>query len=182
MTTAPHETAEPTDAELVERCLAGDADAWALLVERFSRYVYAIAVRGFRLPEQDAEDVFQDTFLRVYERLGTLRDSGQLRPWIAQVTRRLCLDRLAAARAAPEHDELPELAEPDGLDEIEEALDVHEARRDRCLRGGLRVRMPGDGGNERVAVEPIEPGRRAGLCARRARHVAQQRDLPERVA
>ena len=129
MTTAPHETAEPTDAELVERCLAGDADAWALLVERYSRYVYAIAVRGFRLPEQDAADVFPDTFLRVYERLGTLRDSGQLRPWIAQVTRRLCLDRLAAARAAPEHDELPELAEPDGLDEIEEALDVHEALR-----------------------------------------------------
>jgi len=52
-------TAQLTDAELVARCRAGDERAWAELVERFSRYVYAIAVQGFRLSETDAEDVFQ---------------------------------------------------------------------------------------------------------------------------
>ena len=78
-----------TDAELVARCRAGDADAWNELVERFSRYVYAIAVEGFRLSEEDAEDVFQDVFTRVYTRLDTLRDDAALRPWIAQLTRRL---------------------------------------------------------------------------------------------
>ena len=90
----------PGDGELVARCRAGDQEAWALLVERYSRYVYAIAVQGFRLAAADAEDVFQDTFLRVYERLETLRNDEALRPWIAQVTRRLCLDRLAAAGRA----------------------------------------------------------------------------------
>ena len=48
-----------TEAALVARCRSGDQAAWNELVERFSRYVYAIAVQAFRLPEHDAEDVFQ---------------------------------------------------------------------------------------------------------------------------
>ena len=87
-----------TDAELVERCRAGDRDAWNTLVERFSRYVYAICVQGFRLGDADAEDVFQEVFTRVYTRLDTLRDDAALRPWIAQLTRRLCLDTIAQRR------------------------------------------------------------------------------------
>src|SRR2546423_13208788 len=89
-------------AELVARCRAGDEAAWSGLVERFSRYVYAIAVQGFRLREHDAEDVFQDVFARVYDRLDTLRDDDAFRPWIAQLTRRICIDRIAAsAREEP---------------------------------------------------------------------------------
>jgi RNA polymerase sigma factor (sigma-70 family) len=82
--------------ELVARCRAGDEAAWAALVERFSRYVYAISIQGFRLREQDAEDVFQEVFTRVYERLDTLRRDDAIQPWIAQLTRRLCVDKLRA--------------------------------------------------------------------------------------
>ena len=85
-----------TDAELVQRCRAGDPDAWNELVERYSRYVYAICTQGFRLSPADAEDVFQEVFTRLH-RLGTLRDDSALRPWIGQLTRRLCLDSLAAS-------------------------------------------------------------------------------------
>ena len=42
-------------------------------MERFSRYVYAIAVQGFRLSPEDAEDVFQEVFARTYEHLDRLR-------------------------------------------------------------------------------------------------------------
>jgi DNA-directed RNA polymerase specialized sigma24 family protein len=52
--------ASQSDAELVRSCREGVAEAWNELVERYSRYVYAIAVRGFRLSDEDAEDVFQD--------------------------------------------------------------------------------------------------------------------------
>ncbi len=62
-----------SDAQLVTRCRAGDRDAWNELVERYSRYVYAIAARGYRLTGTDAEDIFQDVFLRVYDRLDSLR-------------------------------------------------------------------------------------------------------------
>jgi RNA polymerase sigma factor (sigma-70 family) len=118
-----------SDAALVARCRTGDDAAWRELVDRFSRYVYAIAVQGFRLPQQDAEDVFQEVFTRVYERLDSLREDEAIRPWIAQLTRRLCIDRLrAGARESDaDIDELPEVPAEDELTAIEEAFDVHEA-------------------------------------------------------
>ena len=48
-----------TDGQLVARCRAGDQEAWNELVERSSRYVYAISVQAFKLSEHDAEDVFR---------------------------------------------------------------------------------------------------------------------------
>jgi RNA polymerase sigma factor (sigma-70 family) len=117
------------DAALVVRCRAGDEVAWRELVDRFSRYVYAIAVQGFRLPQQEAEDIFQEVFARVYERLDSLREDEAVRPWIAQLTRRLCIDRLRtkARESDADIDELPELPAEDDLTALEEAFDVHEA-------------------------------------------------------
>ena len=87
-----------TDAQLVARCRSGDQAAWNELVERFSRYVYAIAVRRSGSRPHDAEDVFQEVFARIYERLDRLRDDAAIRPWIAQLTRRVCIDRLRRGR------------------------------------------------------------------------------------
>src|SRR3954468_16852081 len=69
-----------SDSQLVARCRAGDQQAWAELVERFSRYVYAIAVQAFRLSDADAEDVFQEVFARAYQHLDKLRDDAAVRP------------------------------------------------------------------------------------------------------
>src|SRR5919108_3067089 len=116
-----------TDAQLVQRCREGDPDAWNELVERFSRYVYAICVQGFRLREPDAEDVFQEVFTRVYSRLDSLRDDAALRPWIAQLTRRLCLDTISSgSRVQPAEDIATVTREPT-LEEIDEAFAVREA-------------------------------------------------------
>src|SRR6478609_10432068 len=118
---------ELSDAALVARCRAGDDSAWAILVERFSRYVFAICSQGFRLSRHDAEDVFQDVFTRAYEHLSKLRNDDAIRPWLAQLTRRLCIDRLREnTREVP-----AEEVEPDGLDDLidtlDEALTVREA-------------------------------------------------------
>jgi RNA polymerase sigma factor (sigma-70 family) len=118
-----------SDSELVARCRSGDQQAWAELVDRFSRYVYAISVQAFRLPEADAEDVFQEVFARAYEHLDKLRDDAAVRPWLAQLTRRLCIDRLrAASRERPTTDEELDLAgSEETLTMLEDALTVHEA-------------------------------------------------------
>jgi RNA polymerase sigma factor (sigma-70 family) len=115
-----------TDAELVSRCRAGEPAAWDELVERFSRYVYAIAVQAFRLGPQDAEDVFQDVFARVYEHLDRLRSDEAIRPWIAQLTRRLCIDTLrVSGREGPVDPDDLELAELDEtLGRLDEAMTV----------------------------------------------------------
>jgi RNA polymerase sigma factor (sigma-70 family) len=129
-------TIELTDAQLVERCRAGEADAWNELVERFSRYVYAISVRVFGLSETDAEDVFQDVFARTFERLDSLRDDTAVRPWLAQLTRNACIDRLRAG-AREELSELPDVEQPDGqIERLDEALFVHEGL--RALSGDCR--------------------------------------------
>ena len=120
-----HGSTPLTDKDLVARCREGDDDAWNLLVERFSRYVYAICTQGFRFGPQDAEDVFQDVFARVYEQLGRLRDDSAVRPWIAQLTRRLCIDKLRSTREAPTEEIEPEGFE-DKLAELDEALAVRE--------------------------------------------------------
>jgi RNA polymerase sigma factor (sigma-70 family) len=118
-----------SDSELVARCRAGDEAAWAELVERFSRYVYAICTQAFRLPEADAEDVFQEVFARAYQHLDSLRDDAAVRPWLAQLTRRLCIDRLrAASREWPAAEEDLDVAgSEETLALLEEALVVNEA-------------------------------------------------------
>ena len=120
-------TTRQTDAQLVARCRTGEEDAWRELVDRFSRYVYAIAVQGFRLSNADAEDVFQEVFARAYERLRNLRDDEAIKPWLAQLTRRLCID----SQRATSREELSEDEVADELDEtlgrLDEALAVHEA-------------------------------------------------------
>jgi RNA polymerase sigma-70 factor (ECF subfamily) len=119
-----------SDSQLVARCRAGDQQAWAELVDRFSRYVYAISVQAFRLPETDAEDIFQEVFARAYQHLDKLRDDSAVRPWLGQLTRRLCIDRLRAAsreRPATEEELEPFGGAEDRLAEIDESLTVHEA-------------------------------------------------------
>jgi len=117
-----------SDRELVSRCRAGDQQAWNELVERFSRYVYAIAVQAFRLPAADAEDVFQEVFARAYQHLDKLRDDSAVRPWLAQLTRRLCIDRLrAASRERPVADEELVSGSEETVALLDEALAVHEA-------------------------------------------------------
>jgi len=116
------------DELLVARCRGGDQAAWCELVERFSRYVYAIAVQAYGLSRDDAEEVFQEVFARTYEHLERLRDDGAIRPWLGQLTRRLAIDRL---RAGVREELTAEELEPADADEtiadLDEALTVNEA-------------------------------------------------------
>jgi RNA polymerase sigma factor (sigma-70 family) len=118
---------ELTDAQLVARCRSGDQEAWRALVERFSRYVYAIAVQAFKLPEQDAEDVFQEVFARAYEHLHKLRDDEAIRPWLAQLTRRLCIDRLRAGSSEQLEQEVEIPDADDTIGRLDDSLAVHDA-------------------------------------------------------
>jgi RNA polymerase sigma factor (sigma-70 family) len=114
-----------SDADLVAACREGQEAAWRELVERFSRYVYAIARQAYGLSERDSEEVFQETFVRVYEHLDRLRDEAALRPWIAQLARRLCVDRFRGSSREVPVEQLPEEPESDRtLARLDEALAV----------------------------------------------------------
>ena len=123
-------TAAMSDAELVRACRERDEAAWTALVERFSRYVYAIAAQAYHLSAHDAEDVFQEVFTRTYEHLDRLQSDAAIRPWLGQLTRRLAIDRLRLAGRESLGDASLELLEGDAKSELEQidlALGVRAA-------------------------------------------------------
>lgn len=72
---------------LLAAAAGGDPQAWDLLVARYARLVWSIA-RSLRLPEADAADVCQTTWLRLVEHLGSIKDPDRLAGWLATTTRR----------------------------------------------------------------------------------------------
>ena len=75
------------DASLVARCLDDDASAWAVLVQRYQRLVYAV-VRRMGLDEHAAADVFQTVFERLVKHLPRIADPSRLQAWIVTTTKR----------------------------------------------------------------------------------------------
>jgi RNA polymerase sigma-70 factor, ECF subfamily len=79
--------------ELVQLCLSGDDDAWAKLVEEYRGLVYSICYL-FCGSTQDAEDLVQDAFLKIWMNLASYDPSrGELKGWIATVARNQRVDR-----------------------------------------------------------------------------------------
>ena len=81
----------PTDSELVVRCLRRDEVAWQLLVERHSRRVLNIAYQ-FTGRRDEAEELSQEIFLRVFRSLHQFDLSTHFVPWLVRVSRNLCID------------------------------------------------------------------------------------------
>jgi RNA polymerase sigma factor (sigma-70 family) len=78
------------DAALITRCRNGDAQAWAALVHRYQRLVYAI-VRRIGADEHAAADIFQTVFARLLEHLPGLTQPERLQAWIVTTTKREAL-------------------------------------------------------------------------------------------
>jgi RNA polymerase sigma-70 factor, ECF subfamily len=80
------------DSQLVERCLSGDEGAWEDLVKTHTRKVYSICLR-FLGRENEAQDLTQDVFLRVFRTLGSFRaGEGSFSVWLTRLTRNLLID------------------------------------------------------------------------------------------
>lgn len=80
------------DKDLVARCREGNDDAWRELVDRFGPRVYAIAYH-FTMKREDAEELSQEIFLKVFENLHRYDGGFPLVAWILSVSRNLCIDR-----------------------------------------------------------------------------------------
>lgn len=80
-----------SDAELVHKTLAGDREAFGVLVDRHRRAVYVLALqRGFQPAE--AEDVAQEVFLKAYRSLGALKDGHAFERWIYGIAAHVSAD------------------------------------------------------------------------------------------
>jgi RNA polymerase sigma-70 factor, ECF subfamily len=80
------------EKDLVARCRKGDDDAWRELVDRFGQKVYAISYH-FTMKREDAEELSQEIFLKLFENLHRYDGGFPLVAWILSVSRNLCIDR-----------------------------------------------------------------------------------------
>src|SRR6059058_5604071 len=82
-----------SDAVAVERTLAGDRDAFRVLVERHTHNVFRLAYRmtGNR---QDAEEVVQEAFLRAYQKLGQFAARANFGTWVYRIAANYAIDRM----------------------------------------------------------------------------------------
>ena len=70
-----------TDIELIQRTLKGDQQAYALLVKNYQRYVFTLALR-FTKSREDAEEVAQDSFIKMYKALSSFKQESKFSTWL----------------------------------------------------------------------------------------------------
>jgi RNA polymerase sigma-70 factor, ECF subfamily len=95
----PDPSPVPTDAidALIQRCLAGDQQAWEEIVRQHRRKVFNIAYK-FTGKHDEAEDLTQDIFLKIFKSLHTFDRRANFQTWLVSVSRNLCIDHYRSVR------------------------------------------------------------------------------------
>jgi len=96
------------DAALIARAQAGDRAAFDVLVHRYDRDVLQLVLRVVRSPDE-ARDIYQEAFLKIYRNLHRFRLESSFYTWIYRVVTNVCLDHLRRRRSRPE-DQAPAIA------------------------------------------------------------------------
>src|SRR5437667_9888044 len=89
-------SAEPIEA-LIQRCLNGDQAAWELIVRQYWRKVFNVAYKFVGKHDQ-AEDLTQDIFLKIFKSLDTFDRRANFQTWLISVSRNLCIDHYRSVR------------------------------------------------------------------------------------
>ena len=148
------------DADLAGRCARGEEAAYRELVARLEKPLIAF-IRRYVGEENLAEDLFQETFVRVVRTLGNFRPEASLTTWIFTIARNLCLDHLKAKRR---HREVSMDAGIAG--EGDAALDFREALRSPVGEPQDAAMGREDGARLRDALAALPEFKREALVLR----------------
>jgi RNA polymerase sigma-70 factor (ECF subfamily) len=86
-----------TPDSLIEQCLTGDQAAWETVVRQNWRKVFNVAYK-FVGKHDEAEDLTQDIFLKIFKALGTFDRRANFQTWIISISRNLCIDHYRSVR------------------------------------------------------------------------------------
>src|SRR3954467_8063045 len=86
-----------TPDSLIEQCLAGDQSAWEQIVRQNWRKVFNVAYK-FVGKHDEAEDLAQDIFLKIFKALSTFDRRANFQTWIISISRNLCIDHYRSVR------------------------------------------------------------------------------------
>jgi len=139
---------EETDQQLIEECQRGQPDAYRALFEKYKDTVYSVALR-FSGDPAVAQDIAQDTFLKLFSAIGTFRGDSNFESWLYRLVVNCCFDQKRRARRwAPLMDEL---------------LSVLKAPDVSALDAVLRSEMTGQ---VRAVVDTLRPEQRMVIVLR----------------
>ena len=110
---------------LVERCRAGDEQAFQELVDRYKDLVFALIARTVQ-DRSRAEDLAQDVFLRVHRGLPYFRGEARLSTWIYRIVANVCLQDHGKPQAISLDDEQHAVAMPSGADRQFDQLELKD--------------------------------------------------------
>jgi len=161
------------DQPLVSRCLDGDEAAWEELVRQHTRQVYGLCFR-FTNSAQEAQDLTQDVFLRVFKTIKTFRSAeGSFHTWLARVTRNLLIDHYRRTRQERVTDSIEEQ-----LPMLQEKGGAAAARPDQALAGLEASEIL------QATLQKLSPDLREAVILRdlqemEYREIAEVLDIPE---
>ena len=137
--------ANEDDTEILRRCREGDERAYREIIERYQRRVFSLALRVLRRAE-DAEDVAQETFVRMFRAIDRYDPSRPFSAWLFTIASRLCIDHIRRRRIRPislfqrdpesQEERTIEVVDP-GLRPDEETSRVEEERHTQALVDSL---------------------------------------------
>ena len=131
------------ETALIRAAQQGDQDAFEQLVRSYDRPVLRLAMNLLRSPE-DARDVYQEAFLRVYRNLGSFRLDSSFQTWLYRIVTNLCLDHLRRRKVRREEPVVAQTQDGtvDYMQNVrEERADVDPQRRLLSKELGMRIRQ-----------------------------------------
>jgi RNA polymerase sigma-70 factor (ECF subfamily) len=147
------------ESELIRAAQKGDQRAFEQLVRLYDQNVLRLAVNLLRSPE-DAKDVYQEAFLRVYKNLHTFRFDCSFHTWLYRIVTNLCLDALRKRKVRREESTVMETGEGvlDRMDTLQESRADGNPQR-QLLSRQLRERI-------QHSLEELTPRERAVFALR----------------
>jgi RNA polymerase sigma-70 factor, ECF subfamily len=149
-----------SDASAVERTLAGEREAYRVLVERHSAYVYRLAYRMTGNPH-DAEEVVQEAFLRAYQKLQQFAGNANFGTWVYRIAANYAIDRLRQKKNEDARRESPSrLAEGEAeIDPLSQLKDSAPSPERLAGSAQLAKRM-------KEALDALTPAERTAIVMR----------------
>ena len=112
------------DVQLIRKILSGDEAAFSILVNKYQKSVHALAWRKIQ-DFHHAEEIMQDTFLRAYKKLPTLKNPHQFAGWLHVIANRLCIDWIRKQNRMQEQKLVVQSLEDTPPEEIEASSYTH---------------------------------------------------------
>ena len=112
------------DQHYIEKILAGDTQAYTVLIDRYKDMVFSVALKMLRNREE-AEEVAQDAFVKAYKKLNKFKGDSKFSTWLYRVVYNTCLDRIKKLKRSISVVPMEEITERQ-LKSVDNALDLME--------------------------------------------------------